>query len=49
VFFGLVLIDDVENGVTFGLQVVGDQTTMTAPPHSFRTHHSRSLIRCDLK
>src|ERR1043166_4844173 len=48
-FFRFVLIDDVENGVTFGFQVVSDQTAVTAPPNSFRTHHRRTLLRCDLE
>ena len=49
VLFGLVLIDDVENCVTLSLQVVSDQTAMTAPPNSLRTHHGRTLLLCDLK
>ena len=41
-FFGFVLIEDVEDGVTFGFQIVSDQTAMTAPPHRLRTHHRRT-------
>ena len=48
-FFDLFLVDDVKDSVTFGFQVVGDQAAMTTPPHRFRTHHRRTLTRCDLK
>ena len=48
-FFGFVLIDDVENGVTFGFQIISDQTAMTAPPNSLCTHERRTSTRRDFK
>ena len=48
-FFGFLLIEDVNDPVTFGFQVVSDQTAMTSPPNSLRTHNSRTLLRRDFK
>ena len=44
-FFGFVLIEDVDDGVTFGFQIIRDQAAMTAPPNRLRTHHRRASIR----
>jgi hypothetical protein len=43
-FFGFGLIEDVNNRVALGFQIIRDQTAMTAPPERFSTHHGGSSI-----
>jgi len=38
-FFGLVLIDDVSDGMSGSFQVISDETPMTTPPQRLSTHH----------